>query len=139
MPAHVLITRDGKEIPLRAPHPLDLHAALQALRACPGDGPYIAISLIGTMGGAPLRRQGGAHIDYARQVADFLAASIDLASLILQADDILTRCLIDGGIIPTKAELEESGESLTGRAGEPSSSASSSAVSGPATPPAGGA
>jgi hypothetical protein len=118
---------------------LDLHAHLQALRACPGDAPYIAISLIGSMGGAPLRRQGGAHIDYARQVADFLEASIDLASLITQADDILTRCLVDGGIIPTQRELAESGESSTGRAGEPSSNASSSAESGPATPAGGGA
>jgi len=138
MPAHYLTSRDGKQIPLRAPHPLDLHAHLQALRACPGDAPYIAISLIGSMGGAPLRRQGH-HIDYARQVADFLEASIDLTSLISQADDILTRCLVDGGIIPTKAELAEMGESSTGRAGEPSSNASSSADSGPATPAGGGA
>lgn len=136
MPAHHLTSRDGKPIPLREPHPLDVYAALAALRAAPQDGPYIAIALVGELGAARPRTGGMDARDYARAVADYLAASIDLQDLIRQADAVLVALLQEHRLIPTVEEVAQAGESS--RAMSRSTRGSSSPAPGPETPAAGG-
>lgn len=123
MPALYLTTRDGKRIPLRHPHPIDVHAHRTALTLCPSDGPYIAVSLIGSMGAIRQRRSGMHHADYAILVVEQLSAVIDCDELIRQADAIAVEALNIGELIPGQAEVEELGES-SGRTGASCSTAS---------------